>query len=258
MNDLPELLKTCLIVCPLIFCASFVDSVAGGGGLISIPAYLLAGVPTYTALGTNKLVNGLGTGMAAIGYIRSRKVVWRIAAWSAMAALGGSAIGTKLALLIPENILQLVLLAVLPVVAVFLVAKKDFGRSELHKKFSQKQEIMCSVLIGLFIGCYDGMFGPGTGTFLIMLYTAVLGMDLLMASGCAKISNLASNLASAAVYLLHGKVWFALAIPAAVCSIAGGWIGSRFAIRGGSKRVRSMIFVVLCILFVKILYELLI
>ena len=101
------------------------------------------------------------------------------------------------------------------------------------------------------------MIGPGTGTFLIMAYTAVIGMDLLTASGCAKISNLASNAASAVVYLLHGKVLFAVAVPAILCSVTGAWLGSRFAIRGGSKRVRGMIFVVLGILFVKMFYELL-
>ena len=192
-----ELVRMCLIICPLVLCASFVDSVAGGGGLISIPAYLLAGVPTYMALGTNKVVNGIGTGFAAINYIRSGKVQWRPALWSAAAALGGSALGTRLALLIREDVLQLLLFIILPLVAIFLTVKKDFGQSKTERVLTPWQERIESGAIGLFIGCYDGMIGPGTGTFLIMAYTAVIGMDLLTASGCAKISNLASNAASA-------------------------------------------------------------
>jgi len=254
---LNELLRMCLIICPLILCASFVDSVAGGGGLISLPAYMLAGLPTYMALGTNKMVNGIGTAFASANYIRSGKVQWRPALWSAVAALAGSALGTRLALLIREDILQLILFIILPVIAVFLAVKKDFGQNDKKRSLTTRQERAASALIGLVIGCYDGMFGPGTGTFLIMAYTVVIGMDLLTASGCAKISNLASNAASAVVYLIHGKVLFAVAIPAAICSIIGGWLGSRFAIRGGSKRVRGMIFVVLGILFAKMLYELL-
>lgn len=253
-----ELVRMCLIICPLVLCASFVDSVAGGGGLIAIPAYLLAGVPTYMALGTNKVVNGIGTGFAAINYIRSGKVQWRPALWSAAAALAGSALGTRLALLIREDVLQLLLFIILPLVAIFLTVKKDFGQSKMERALTPWQERIESGAIGLFIGCYDGMIGPGTGTFLIMAYTAVIGMDLLTASGCAKISNLASNVASAVVYLLHGKVLFAVAVPAIFCSVTGAWLGSRFAIRGGSKRVRGMIFVVLGILFVKMFYELLI
>lgn len=251
-----ELMRMCLVICPLIFLGSFVDSVAGGGGLISIPAYMLAGVPTYMALGTNKFVNGIGTGVAAVNYIRNGKVQWRAAVWSAVAALIGSAIGTKLALLIREDILQLLLLIILPLVAIFLTVKKDFGQAQIKRELTRRQEILYSCIIGLVIGCYDGMIGPGTGTFLIMAYTLVLGTDLLTASGCAKIGNLASNVSSAVVYLIHGKVLFSVAIPAVVCAIAGGWLGSRFAIRGGSKRVRSMIFVVLGVLFIKIIYEL--
>jgi uncharacterized membrane protein YfcA len=121
-----------------------------------------------------------------------------------------------------------------------------------------KRDILVSAAIGLGIGCYDGMVGPGTGTFMIMAFTALMGMDLLTASGCAKVGNLASNIASAVVWLMNGQVMLELVIPAAACSIAGNYLGARYAIRGGSKRVRYMIFVVLALLFGKLIFTLII
>ena len=113
------------------------------------------------------------------------------------------------------------------------------------------------MVIGVVTGMYDGMIGPGTGTFMIMAFTLVLGMDLLMASGCAKVANLASNIASAVVWIIGGKVMWTLVLPAVVCSILGSICGTRFAIRGGSQKVRGMIFVVLGLLFAKMIWELL-
>ena len=118
-----------------------------------------------------------------------------------------------------------------------------------------RDHIVC-LLIGIFIGCYDGMIGPGTGTFMIMAFTFVLGMDLLTASGCAKMGNLASNIASAVLWAINGQVMFGLVIPAAACNMLGSWFGSQYAIRGGSQKVRGMIYVVLALLFLKFFYEL--
>ena len=123
-------------------------------------------------------------------------------------------------------------------------------------EFPPRREIVTSVLIGLGIGCYDGLLGPGTGTFTILLFTAFLSMDLLTASGCAKAANLASNVAAAVVWMLHGSVLWRLAAPAVACNVLGAWFGARFAMRGGSKRIRLVMFLVLGLLFAKMLYEL--
>lgn len=255
-----ELLRLYLIVCPLIFLGGFVDSVAGGGGLITLPAYLMAGLPAHMAMGTNKVVNAIGTGTAALRYLKSGKVQVRVAVISAVAALVGSTIGTRIALLIPEDILKVLMLVALPVVAVVLSVKKDFGK-EGHtppRSYSRRYEAVAAALIGLFIGCYDGLVGPGTGTFMIMAFTIALSMDLITASGCAKIGNLASNVASAVVFILNGKVFWALAVPAALCNALGGYCGARYAIRGGSSKIRGMIFLVLGLMFVKMLWDLLV
>ena len=214
---------TYLIVLPLVFLAGFVDSVAGGGGIISLPAYLMAGIPAHLAAGTNKVVNGTGT-------------------------------------LVAEQTLETLMLVALPCVAVFLSVKKDFGRdipAEERPVYTPRQELLRSALIGLVFGCYDGLVGPGTGTFMILGFTALLSLDLITAGGCAKASNLASCAASAVVWILHGQVLWALAIPALACSIAGNYLGALYAIRGGSKKIRSVMFLVLGLLFVKMLYELL-
>lgn len=254
-----QLFKTLAVVCPLVFLAGFVDSVAGGGGLISLPAYLFVGIPIHTASGTNKVVNGIGTAMAAGKFIRSGKVRLREAVWAAGAALGGAALGVRLALWCPERVLRLLVLLALPAVAFVLAVKKEFGREDAApaRRWGRRKEAVLSVCIGFGIGLYDGMIGPGTGTFLIMAFTLVLGMDLLTASGCAKVVNLSSNVASAVMWIASGNVLWAVVAPAAASSVLGNWCGARYAIRGGSGKVRSMIFVVLALLFVKLGWELL-
>ena len=218
------------------------------------------GHPGTSCRRPNKLVNGSGTLVATLKYIKSGKVVWRPALLAGVGALLGSAVGTQLAAVISEAALQALLLIALPCVAVFLTIRKDFGKEtpeEQKVTVSSAREALTACLIGLVFGCYDGLLGPGTGTFMIMGFTAFLSMDLITASGCSKVSNLASNIASAAVWVLHGQVLWMLALPAVCCSIIGNYLGAQYAIRGGSKKIRNMMFVVLALLFIKMAYELL-
>lgn len=256
MRTVDSFFHMCLLVCPMLFLAGFVDSVAGGGGLISLPAYLFVGVPVHLASGTNKTVNAIGTGTAAWRYLRSGKVELRTAVLAAAGALTGGALGARLALWCSEQVLQACVLAALPVAAAVMVWKRDLGQTR-SDRWTPRQHAALSALIGLCMGAYDGLIGPGTGTFMILAFTLVLGMDLLTASGCAKAANLASNVASAVVWIAGGKVYWQLAVPAVVCCVAGNWCGARYAIRGGSTKVRRMIFVVLGLLFLKMGWELL-
>ena len=256
MELTPQIL---LVVLPLIFLGGFVDSVAGGGGLITLPAYLMAGIPPHFAMGTNKVVNGFGTALASFKYFRGGKIRLHPALIAGIGALAGAAVGTKIALLIPEDILKVLMLVALPCAAVLLMLKKDFGKESdaPAREYAPREEAVRAALIGLGLGCYDGLIGPGTGTFMIMAFTMALSMDLLTSSGCAKVANLASNIASAVLFIFNGKVLWLLAVPAAVCNMLGAYCGARYAMRGGSTKVRGMIFVVLGLLFVKMLYELL-
>lgn len=239
-----------LIVCPLIFLASFVDSIAGGGGLISIPAYLLTGMPAHMAFGSNKLSAGAGTAFAAARFYRNGKIHLRGALISAAFALAGAALGARINLLIDANILKRIVLFLVPAVAVFVLVN---GRSKKERSplTGRSLDIVC-VLAGFFIGLYDGLIGPGTGSFLIVAYTAVAGYDYVTASGNAKVVNLASNLASLCVFLISGKILFWLALPAAACGILGGWLGSHLAIKRGKKLIQAVLFLVMLGIIVKL------
>lgn len=245
-----------LILCPLIFLAAFVDAIAGGGGVISIPAYLLIGLPAHYAAGSNKFSAGLSGLSATIKYFKNGNVKVGAATWSAAASLVGSLIGTRLALFCPENLLKIIMLVALPIVAVVMVFCGDKMMQPKKRDYSKQKVALLSLFIGFAIGCYDGLIGPGTGTFLILAFSMILGYDLLTSSGCAKLSNLASNAGSMAVYMLSGKVVYALAVPAALCGMLGAYAGARFAIKGGSKKVRYIMFLVLGMLFVKFAVDL--
>ena len=147
----------------------------------------------------------------------------------------------------------------MPVVAIFVVTQKDLGKEKEvieEKVIGMKRQIISSIVIGLMIGCYDGIIGPGTGTFLMIAFASVLGIDLVTSSGCAKVTNLASNITSLIIYIIGGKVIFILAIPAAICSMLGGHLGACFAIKGGSQKVRYIMFFVIGLLFVKTAFDL--
>lgn len=251
-----EAIRMLMIVCPFIFLAGFVDAVAGGGGVISLPAYLFAGLPAHMAAGTNKLSAGFGTIMAAFKYLRDGKVKLRIAVFAAVGSVAGATIGTNLALFISEQLLKGLMLVAIPLVAIFLMMQKGMGSENVEKEMSVVKQSILATCIGLIMGCYDGLIGPGTGTFLILLFSAVMGLELVTSSGCAKVSNLASNITSMIIYTLNGKVLFWLALPAAVCAMLGGYTGAHFAIKGGAKNVRYVMFVVLALLFGKTVLEL--
>lgn len=246
---------TYLIVCPLVFLAGFVDSVAGGGGVISLPAYLLAGLPVKLAAGTNKLANGCGTAMSVFKYGKSGKIAWDCAIPAGLACLLGAAGGSSLAVHLPDNVLQIIILAALPIAAVILMLVRH-KTDEDSKSLSRGKTVLYSVLIGLVIGAYDGLVGPGTGTFLTIAFSVVLGFGLLKSAGCARVANLASNIASLVVYLLNSSVLFSVGIPAIVCSMLGNYLGARFAIKGGSKKIRLVMFFVLGLLFLKTILQL--
>ena len=246
---------TYLIVCPLVFLAGFVDSVAGGGGVISLPAYLLAGLPVKLAAGTNKLANSCGTAMSVFKYGRSGKIAWICAIPAGVACLIGAVGGSSLAVHLSDNVLRIIILAALPVAAVILMLIRH-KTDEDTKSLSNGKTVLYSALIGLVLGGYDGLIGPGTGTFLTIAFSLILGYGLLKSAGCARVANLASNVASLVVFLLNGSVLFSVGVPAICCSMLGNWLGARFAIKGGGKKIRLVMFVVLGLLFVKTILQL--
>lgn len=246
-------LTTYLIVCPLIFLAGLIDSIAGGGGLVSLPAYLFAGVPPHLAIATNKLSSSLGTVVSVIRYYRNKYLDLRLALASSVFSLAGSLIGSNLALLTSEVIIKYMMIPILPIVAYYVLRNKDFDALASKGSITIQMKYVYCIIISLFIGAYDGFYGPGTGTFLILLYTGLAKVDVRTASGNAKMVNLASNIGALATFILNGKVIFALGLPAALFCIAGHYIGSGLVVRNGSKIVRPIILIVLVLLFIKII-----
>lgn len=244
-----------VVICIMLFIAGFVDSIAGGGGLISLPAYLIAGVPPHIAIGTNKLSSTLGTLAATWRFIKEKKVILKCAVPATIGALVGSPIGARIALITDENILKVILVVILPVLALFIIFKKSFGEKERELKISPVVYSISSLAIGLIIGFYDGFFGPGTGTFLILAFTAILGQNLINASSNAKIVNLSSNIAALVTFLISGKVWLLLGAIGAVFNVLGNWLGSGLAIAKGAKIIKPIFIVVICLLLVKIIFQ---
>lgn len=254
--ELTELAHIWLIVCPLVFLGGLIDAVAGGGGLITLPAYLLAGLPAHLASGTNKCGNAFGTFLSTGRFLKRGDAHLPSAIAGAAGALVGAWIGTRLNLIVPEQILYYIMLAVVPVMAIFLVLKRDFGQENRSQELGRFQLLAMALGIGLVIGGYDGFFGPGAGTFLILAFTGLCRFDLLTASGNTKVANSASNLASLVTFALAGKVLWSVGIPAALCGIAGNYIGSGLALKGGAKVIRPMFFVVLGLLLARLVYGL--
>jgi uncharacterized membrane protein YfcA len=242
-----------LIVCPLVFLAGLLDAIAGGGGLISLPAYLFAGIPIHFALGSNKLSSIAGTLVASCRYYKNKYVDMTLCLPCIAAALGGSALGTALTMRIDERYLQRLLLIILPVTAFYVFKKKNFDPPE--RALSRSRTILYAAVISFIIGGYDGFFGPGAGTFLILLYAGFAKIDPRIASGNAKFVNLASNLSALILFLINGRVLIPLGLCAALFSILGAYVGSGLVIRRGTRIIRYAILTVLTLLFVKVAYD---
>lgn len=251
-----SLIRMWLIVCPLVFLGGLVDAVAGGGGLITLPGYLLAGLPPHAAAATNKCGNAWGTLLATFRFYRRGEIRFPSALWGGLGALIGAWIGAQLNLVVPEQFLYYIMLAIVPIMAVFLLVKRDFGQEDHSDELTPRALVLMATGIGLVVGIYDGFFGPGAGTFLILAYTGLCKFDLLTASGNTKVANSASNVASLITFAMAGQVVWAVGIPAALCGIAGGYVGSGLALRGGERVVRPMFFVVLALLVVRLLWDL--
>ena len=242
-----------LPVCMGVFCASFMDAIGGGGGIISLPTYLLAGLPIHYALGTNKLSACIGTVASTVRYVKNGYVNWALGIPSIALAMVGAHLGTRMHLAVDEKYLKLVLLVVLPVIAVILLKKKD-----LPEEWKPMNEWLRRGIIwgtSLVVGVYDGFYGPGTGTFLLLSFCYLGKIDVRTASGNVKLVNLASNVSALATSLAAGKVLVPLGLVCAVFAIAGQYLGAGLALKNGSKIVRPVILVVIFLLGIKVFLE---
>lgn len=242
-----------LFICAGVFCASFVDAIGGGGGLISLPVYLLAGLPPHLALGTNKLSSCIGTAASTLRYLHHSRPALLLAAPSVVLALLGAHLGTKAQLTVNEVYLKYFLLVALPVAAVILMCRRSFPeQAGVISRHAQRAIVWSSSLL---LGFYDGFYGPGTGTFLLMIFCFFAKMDLRTASANVKLVNLSSNLGAMVTSLLAGKVLVPIGLMAALFSVLGHYIGAGLTLKNGGKIVRPIILFVLLLLILKVLLE---
>ncbi|MDR2939904.1 MAG: TSUP family transporter [Clostridiales bacterium] len=250
------MLTQILIICPIVFLAGFIDSIAGGGGLISLPAYsIILKSPMTLVFGTNKFSSVWGTLISSIKFIKSKNIHVESAATAAIFSLIGSKLGSVTALSVSNEFLKISLLIAVPAVAIFTLLKKDFGD---QKTFYMPliKIIFTTIIFSFFIGFYDGFFGPGAGTFFVLAFTTLTGFDMTKATGNAKIANLASNVSACQTYIFSGNVAYQLAVPAAFCSILGNYIGSNLAIKNGKKIIKPVFIIVLSLLLITVALQL--
>ena len=242
---------TFLIVCPLVFLAGFVDAIAGGGGLISLPAYMFAGIPVHNAIATNKLSSATGTFVSTFRLVKNKHVDWGLVPGTVICALFGSVIGANLALVISDRVLKTVLVFVLPVVAVCVLRDKDF-ETVLPEGFTRKKQYLIMAVCSLGIGIYDGFYGPGTGTFLLLVFTKLGKLNMEKATGNVKVVNLSSNISALVTFILAGKILLGLGLAASCFSIAGHYVGAGMVVNNGVKIIKPIILVVLVLLLIKV------
>lgn len=234
-------------------CAGFVDAIAGGGGLIQLPA-LLIGLPqsaTVQVLGTNKLSSIFGTTAAAIMYRRKVKPDLFFTFAMAVPALAGSMCGALLAAHLPTHALRPLVFVLLIAVGIYTWRRPTLGHVELLRHTPGRRNII-AVVAGLGIGFYDGIFGPGTGTFLMVVLVALLGFAFLTASSVAKVVNVATNFGALVIFGMHGVILWHVGLVLGIANVAGGLLGAKLAIRGGSAFVRQIFLVVTAVLILKV------
>ena len=234
------------------FVAGFVDSIAGGGGLITVPVLLNFGLNPQVALGTNKLQASFGSGSATWHYAKARLVPLRDCGRGFALTLTGAAAGALAVQHVDPSFLRRLIPWLLLAVAAYTVLKPRLGERDLHPRMPRG---WFDLVFGLGIGFYDGFFGPGTGTFWTMAFMLGLGFNLARATGYTKVMNFASNLSSLALFLVGGKVLFTAGLTMGVGQLLGAWLGSRMVITRGTKFIRPIFIAMVLALTAKLIYD---
>jgi uncharacterized membrane protein YfcA len=235
------------------FLAGVVDAIAGGGGLLTLPALIAAGLPPHLALGTNKGQSVFGSAAALWRFAREKRIDARLAARTFPLGLVGSLAGAGAVLLVPPAVLRPLVLVLLLAAAAVVALRRP---SDTGPRSPVSWAAWGAPAAALLLGAYDGFFGPGTGTFLIVAWVTLLGRSLTDASADAKVVNVASNLAAVGIFAAHGDVAWSVALPMAAAQFAGGSLGAHLAVRGGDAVVRRVVLAVVTALVTKLSWDL--
>ena len=234
------------------FLAAFIDAIGGGGGIISVPTYLMAfsGHPTYFVLGTNKVSSSISTFFSTARFVRGGYVDWKLCVPGIVLAVTGSTCGVWLQHHTPDIILKYTLVVVLPIVAFITLRGREWP--DEPGEISRKKQLFIVCAAALVIGVYDGYYGPGTGTFLMIAFIRFAKMDVRHASGCTKVINLSSNVGSLISILRSGYLYLGVGLICSVAGILGAHLGAGLAIKNGSKLVKPTVVVVRLLLCLKV------
>ena len=231
-------LASALILLGLGFIAAFIDSTVGGGGLISLPALLFVGLPPALALGTNKLGGTISALTSTFSYLHSRKITWRVVRYLIPLAFIGSVLGADLVRHLPTAFLRPLVVIMLIVVTLYTVFRRDLGKYMTYTGMSQRMRLF-AVIVAVIIGFYDGFFGPGTGSFLIISFL-LLGFDFVQASANGKVLNLASNVAALLTFAALHTIDYTYGLCLGAGMMVGAFVGSQLAIRKGVGYIRPI------------------
>lgn len=241
-----------LVLCVSFFAAGIIDAVCGGGGLLTLPMFMTTGIPTHLITGTNQCCILFGSATSTLRFARSGHIHWRSALLTVPFAMLGSALGAQLNMRLPAETLELVMLLLVPIVAVTLIIRRDFGAVNRIETLSMGRQALAALAIGLIVGTYQGFYGAGSGTFFMLGFAVLMRLDLTTASGTTKVVSLCSILTSAAAYAMAGQVIWTVALAATVFNVAGSYVGSGLALTKGAKFIRPMFLMVLAMLFVRL------
>jgi hypothetical protein len=234
------------------FCAGLVDSIAGGGGLITVPALLLAGASPVEALATNKLQGTFGAGTAMLTYARAGHVRPQDQLGMAAISAVAGAVGALVAHLIPPEILRIIMPVILIGVAAFFALKP--GLSDDARAARVSPPVFAATVVPL-IAAYDGFFGPGTGSFFMLGFVLLAGYGVLKATAHTKMLNFASNIGALLVFIPSGAMWWATGLAMAAAQVAGSALGARLAIRVGAGLIKPLLVIVSTAMAVRLLWQ---
>lgn len=242
------------LLCGAFFFAGIIDAVCGGGGLLTLPMFLAVGFPPHFVSGTNQCSIIFGNATALARFARSGKIHWPTALLAVPSTMVGAALGARLNLLLPEQVLEVIMTLLVPVIAAVLLLKRDFGRENHVDELSPARRIATAVSIGLAVGCYQGFYGAGSGTFFLLGFAVLMKLDLITASGNTKVVSFCSVATSAVTYALSGTVHWPAAIAATVFNVVGSYVGAELAMHKGARLIRPMFLLVLALLFARLIF----
>lgn len=243
---------TVAVIAGAFFLAGIIDAVSGGGGLLTLPTFMLMGFPAHLIAGTNQCSCCVGSLISLGRFAKNGRIYWKTAAIATPVSLLGSILGAELNLMVPERYLQLIMIVLIPIAAVVLLLNRNFGLENHADELTRSQQVAVALFVGLVWGTYTGFYGAGGGTFILLSFALLNKLDLVTASGNTKVCASVASLTAAVTYTISGAVVWQVVLPAALLNILGNYIGAGLALHKGAKVIRPMFFAVLLMLLVRL------